>query len=114
MTDIDCLFCRIVARDLPADIVAETETVLAFRDNSPQAPVHVLVVPKSHSENVAELAGSEASVLADLATVAQGIADEECGGQYRLIFNTGVGAGQSVFHVHGHVIGGKDLGWSPA
>lgn len=114
MTDTDCLFCRIVAGEIPGDKVAETATVLAFRDISPKAPVHVLVIPKTHSPNVAALAASDPALLADMAAVAQSIADRECGGEFRWIFNSGASAGQSVFHVHGHVIGGEDLGWSPA
>lgn len=114
MTDTNCLFCRIVAGEIPGDTVAETDSVLAFRDVSPQAPVHVLVIPKTHSPNVAALAATDPALLAELATVAQQVADQECGGDFRLIFNTGASAGQSVFHVHGHVVGGQDLGWSPA
>ncbi|WP_062212027.1 histidine triad nucleotide-binding protein [Demequina oxidasica] len=114
MTDTDCLFCRIVAGEIPSDKVAETDTVLAFRDINPAAPVHVLVIPKTHSPNITALAATHPDLIADMAAVAQMVADDECGGQYRWIFNTGPTAGQSVFHVHGHVIGGKDLGWSPA
>jgi len=114
MTDSNCLFCRIVAGEIPGDTVAETDTVLAFRDITPQAPVHVLVIPKTHSPNVATLAASDPALLAEMAAVAQSIADEECNGEFRWVFNTGATAGQSVFHVHGHVIGGKSLGWSPA
>ncbi|WP_061965303.1 histidine triad nucleotide-binding protein [Demequina aurantiaca] len=114
MTDTDCLFCRIVAGEIPSDKVAETDTVLAFRDINPAAPVHVLVIPKTHSPNITALAATHPDLIADMAAVAQTVADDECGGQYRWIFNTGPAAGQSVFHVHGHVIGGKDLGWSPA
>ncbi|MDN4472498.1 histidine triad nucleotide-binding protein [Demequina zhanjiangensis] len=110
----DCLFCRIVAGEIPADIVAETDTVIAFRDIAPKAPLHVLVVPRSHLENVAEVAAADPKLLADMAALAQGIADTECGGQYRWIFNTGAEAGQSVFHAHGHVLGGAPLGWEPA
>ena len=115
MTDIDCLFCRIVAGDVPSDRVAETDTVFAFRDIAPKAPTHVLVIPKVHVANVVEAATEMPEVLAEMAKVAQQIADDECGGQFRWIFNTGERAGQSVFHVHGHVIGDDDeLGWQPA
>lgn len=114
MTDTDCLFCRIVAGEIPGDKVTETETILAFRDISPKAPVHVLVIPKTHSPDVATLAATDPTLLADMALVAQRVADDECGGEFRWIFNTGASAGQSVFHVHGHVIGGQDLEWSPA
>lgn len=110
----DCLFCRIVAGEIPADIVAQTETVVAFRDIAPKAPVHVLVVPRTHVANVAEAAELIPSVLADMIAVAKLVADAECGGDFRLVFNTGEAAGQSVFHAHGHVLGGKHLAWEDA
>lgn len=114
MSDIDCLFCRIVAGDVPADVVTETATVLAFRDISPQAPTHVLVIPKQHVADVVQAAHQSPEVLAEMAKVAEHVAQSECGGQFRWIFNTGEQAGQSVFHLHGHVIGGQELGWNPA
>jgi len=107
----DCLFCRIVAGEIPADVVAETDTVIAFRDIAPKAPVHVLVVPKHHEPNVAALAAADPGALADMAAVAQQVADAECGGEFRWIFNTGAAAGQTVFHVHGHMMNGGSLGW---
>lgn len=110
----NCLFCKIIAGDLAGDMVLETENVVAFRDISPQAPVHVLVVPRVHVENVAHAAREIPEVLPEMALVAQRVADAECDGQFRWVFNTGATAGQSVFHVHGHVIGGKELGWNPA
>lgn len=110
----NCLFCSIAAGSIPADVVLETDNVVAFRDISPQAPVHVLVIPRAHAENVTEAAREMPDVLAEMAAVAQQVADAECGGQFRWIFNTGAEAGQIVFHVHGHVIGGKPLEWNPA
>lgn len=110
----DCLFCRIVAGDLPADKVLENDHLIAFRDIAPKAPTHVLVVPRLHVPNVAELAATDATLLAHMAAAAQQIADTECEGEFRWIFNTGAKAGQSVFHVHGHVLGGGELGWEPA
>jgi len=107
----DCLFCRIVAGEIPAQIVVETDTVIAFRDIAPKAPVHVLVAPRLHEPNVAALAAASPQVLADMAAVAQQVADAECGGEFRWIFNTGAAAGQTVFHVHGHVMNGGALGW---
>ena len=107
----DCLFCRIVSGEIPAAIVVETDTVIAFRDIAPKAPVHVLVVPKAHVANVAEAAAQIPGVLADMVAVAAQVADAECGGDFRLVFNTGETAGQSVFHAHGHVMGGKRLAW---
>lgn len=110
----DCLFCRIAAGDIPADIVVRTDNVVAFRDIAPKAPVHVLVVPVTHVDNVAHAAAEIPDVLAEMMTVAQQIADAETGGDYRLVFNTGAQAGQSVFHVHGHVLGGTELKWENA
>lgn len=110
----NCLFCSIAAGDIPAEMVLETDNVVAFRDISPQAPVHVLVIPRKHAENVTQAAREMPEVLAEMADVAQRVADAESDGQFRWIFNTGAEAGQSVFHVHGHVIGGKKLGWNPA
>ncbi len=110
----DCLFCRIVAGDIPATMVTETDRVIAFRDIAPKAPVHVLVVPKTHVANVVEAAAQIPEVLAEMVAVARQVADAECGGEFRLVFNTGETAGQSVFHAHAHVLGGKPLSWEDA
>ncbi len=110
----DCLFCRIVNGEIPAALVAETDHVIAFRDIAPKAPVHVLVVPKAHVANVTEAAEHIPAVLAEMIMVAQRVADEECGGDFRLVFNSGENAGQSVLHAHGHVLGGKRLAWEDA
>lgn len=110
----DCLFCRIVAGEIPADVVLRTDQVVAFRDIAPQAPVHVLVVPVAHHANVAELSAADpAGAAALLAGVREVAAAEGVEGQFRLVFNTGEQAGQSVFHVHAHVLGGRDLAWPP-
>jgi len=109
--DNDCLFCRIVAGTIPATVVHETPTTLAFRDIDPKAPVHVLVIPKAHHRDVLALAGdpgSAADVLAACAAVAE--AEGLAGDGFRVIFNTGGHGGQEVFHVHAHVVGGKPLG----
>jgi histidine triad (HIT) family protein len=110
----DCLFCRIVAGEVPADVVAASDRAVAFRDINPQAPMHVLVVPRDHHADVSQLAAVDPTLLADLVALADEVAQQESGGQFRLVFNTGTEAGQSVFHVHGHVLGGTRLGWSPA
>jgi len=107
----DCIFCAIIAGDIPGDFVAQTDTVVAFRDIAPKAPVHVIVTSRLHVPNVAALAAEAPTVLADMATVAQQVADAECGGEFRFIFNTGAAAGQTVFHVHGHVMNAGSLGW---
>lgn len=110
----DCLFCRIVAGDLPADTVHTTERSIAFRDLQPQAPTHVLVVPRAHHANAAGLAAADPAALADLVDVAAAVAEGDgLGEQYRLVFNTGADAGQSVFHAHLHLLGGRAMTWPP-
>ncbi|MCL3860593.1 histidine triad nucleotide-binding protein [Actinotalea sp. K2] len=114
ITSPDCLFCRIVAGELPSTVVARRERTVAFQDIDPQAPMHVLVVPRDHYGDVAQLAASAPDVLAEVVSLAQEVATSEADGQFRLVFNTGTEAGQSVFHAHAHVIGGAALGWTPA
>ena len=102
-TDAPTIFERIVAREIPADIVFESESLIAFRDIAPQAPVHLLVVPKTAQyANVAQLAAADPALLAEMVSVAASLA----GGDYRLVFNSGPEAGQTVFHVHAHVLAG--------
>ncbi|MBW3088097.1 histidine triad nucleotide-binding protein [Bifidobacterium sp. 82T24] len=107
--DNDCLFCKIIAGDIPSEKVYEDDTTYAFKDINPKAKVHVLIVPKSHYPNVAALASQDAGQLAHMVGVAQSIADREFHGEYRLVFNTGKDAGQTVFHVHAHVLTGEVL-----
>ncbi|PJI93360.1 HIT domain-containing protein [Luteimicrobium subarcticum] len=114
MSTPDCLFCKIVAGDVPADVVATTDRAVAFRDVAPKAPVHVLVVPREHHRDVAALAAADPALLAEVVALAQQVATDLDEGEFRLVFNTGESAGQSVFHVHGHVLAGARLGWSPA
>ncbi|MCA2217849.1 HIT domain-containing protein [Jidongwangia harbinensis] len=110
--DNDCLFCRIVAGEIPATVVHETDTTLAFRDIDPKAPVHVLVIPKDHHTDVVALALADPAVAADVLAAAAAVAEAEGlrGDGFRLIFNNGGYAGQEVFHAHGHVLGGAPLG----
>ena len=101
------IFSRIIAREIPADILFENDSVIALRDIAPQAPVHLLVVPKTQDyRNVAELADGNPALLAEIVATAQALADEHCAGEFRLVFNTGQSVGQTVFHVHAHVLGG--------
>lgn len=108
----DCLFCKIVAGEIPATVVRETDLTVAFKDINPQAPVHDLIVPRAHYRNAVELAANApeltAALLVEAGEVAkaEGIAD----GGYRVVFNTDEHAGQTVFHVHAHVLGGDFLG----
>jgi histidine triad (HIT) family protein len=109
----DCLFCKVVSGEVPADVVHEGDGVIAFRDINPQAPTHVLVVPRAHHPDVAALAEADPVVLAELVLVGRQVATAEGHDDSRLVFNTGAGAGQSVFHVHGHVLAGRPLSWPP-
>lgn len=109
----DCLFCRIVAGEIPADVVATTETAVAFRDVNPQAPVHVLVVPRAHVADAAELAVADPVTTAELVTVAHRVAADAGHDSYRLVFNTGADAGQTVFHTHLHLLAGRAMTWPP-
>jgi histidine triad (HIT) family protein len=111
----DCLFCAIATGQIPATIVSANPRTVAFRDINPQAPVHVLVIPRDHHPNLAELAAADDGLLADLVAhardvaIAEGIADSG----YRVVFNTGPEAGQTVEHVHAHVLGGRAMSWPP-
>lgn len=109
----DCLFCKIVAGDVPADIVSTTDHTVAFRDINPQAPTHVLVIPRVHAADAASLALASPEAAVDLLVESRRIAVAEGHDSYRLVFNTGEGAGQTVFHTHGHVLAGRDLTWPP-
>jgi histidine triad (HIT) family protein len=108
----DCLFCKIVAKEIPADVVGETATTLAFRDISPKAPTHVLVIPKTHFRDISELS-RDSDAAANLLAAAASVAENEGLEHFRLVFNTGSEAGQSVFHVHAHVLGGRAMSWPP-
>ncbi|MEU1126116.1 histidine triad nucleotide-binding protein [Streptomyces sp. NPDC005899] len=111
----DCLFCRIVTGDIPATVVRESDTTLAFRDINPQAPTHVLVIPKAHHPDAASLAAADPRAAADVLREAGLVAADEGidGTGYRIVLNTGSGAGQTVFHAHAHVLGGRGMQWPP-
>lgn len=111
----DCLFCRIVAGEIPATVVHADDRTVAFRDLNPQAPTHVLVVPRVHVANAAEVGAEHAEDLAALMGAAQAVAAAEgiAGSGYRLVFNVGADAGNTVAHLHLHVLGGRQLGWPP-
>lgn len=112
--DDDCLFCKIVAGEIPSETVHETETTVAFRDIEPQAPVHVLVISRNHHQTVGDLAAAEPQTAVDLINAAAAVAEKERLDEgYRLVFNSGAGANQLVPHVHGHVLGGRRMGWPP-
>lgn len=112
---IDCLFCRIVVGETPADVVYQDENVVAFRDINPQAPVHVLVIPREHIPSLGEAVHEHAGVLGQVAYAAARVAEQEGVGEsgYRCVVNTGEDGGQTVRHLHMHVLGGKPMGWPP-
>ena len=111
----ECLFCKIVARTIPAALVYEDDLVVAFDDINPQAPTHTLVIPRKHVASIAELQDSDVGLVGHLMLVGnkiaklKGIADAG----YRIVVNTGVHGGQSVFHLHLHVLGGRHMAWPP-
>ena len=110
----DCIFCKIVAGEIPAEIVHESDTTVAFRDLNPQAPTHVLVIPRSHYPNAAALAEGEPATAAHLFDTAKAVAEQEgLANGYRLVLNTGADAQQTVFHVHMHLLGGRSMTWPP-
>jgi histidine triad (HIT) family protein len=110
----ECLFCRIVAGEVPGDVVLETERTLAFRDIGPQAPTHVLVVPREHHADLAAVLDADPSLAAEVMQAAVAVARQEgLGGGYRLVANTGDDGGQTVPHLHVHVLGGRPLSWPP-
>jgi histidine triad (HIT) family protein len=110
----DCLFCKIVAGDVKADEVARNSHVVAFRDIDPKAPTHVLVIPTQHVTNASELEGEHGPMLANLFETANAVARSEgLSGGYRLVMNVGNDAGNSVPHLHLHVLGGRQMSWPP-
>jgi histidine triad (HIT) family protein len=111
----DCLFCRISTGEIPADIVARSDRALAFRDIQPQAPVHVLVIPVDHHADVPSVVEADPSLASEMLALAAQVARQEGVAEsgHRLVANTGLEGGQSVGHVHIHVLGGRPLGWPP-
>ena len=111
----DCLFCKILAGEIPAELVYESDTAVAFRDISPQAPTHVLVIPRKHISTINDITEDDEAIVGSLYTAArkiaaaEGIADDG----YRAVMNCNEGAGQSVFHIHLHVLGGRPMNWPP-
>lgn len=111
----DCLFCKIVAGEIPADIVARTERVVAFRDIDPKAPTHVLIIPVAHQPNAAATSAQDPALAGELFQMAARVASSEGLDEsgYRLVANTGAGAQQTVFHTHLHLLGGRSFTWPP-
>jgi histidine triad (HIT) family protein len=115
MAEQNCIFCKIAAGEIPAQLVYEDEAAVAFRDINPQAPTHVLVIPREHVASLAEAEEGHGSLLGRLLLAAARVARDEGLDEsgYRTVINTGAGAGQSVFHLHLHVLGGRPLKWPP-
>jgi histidine triad (HIT) family protein len=115
MTDAECLFCRIVAGEIPSDRVFEDDEVIAFKDINPRAPVHVLVIPRRHIASAADIGETDGPLLARIFGAAARIAREAgiAQGGFRIVTNVGRGAGQSVDHLHFHVMGGRSFSWPP-
>lgn len=109
----DCLFCKIVAGDIPSQKVYEDDNYYAFNDISPQAPTHILVIPKKHIAKVAEMGTDDRELVGGLFEVASKICADKSISDFRLVMNNGAGAGQTVFHIHLHVLAGRDLNWPP-
>ncbi len=112
---MDCLFCKLVARDIPADIVFEDDDVIAFRDIAPQAPTHILIIPKRHISTLNDLSEEDCALVGRLQFTAQkiakeiGIADDG----YRVVMNCNEDGGQTVYHIHMHLLGGREMSWPP-
>jgi histidine triad (HIT) family protein len=115
MSEQDCLFCRIIAGEIPAEVVYKDERCIVIRDINPQAPTHVLVIPREHIESLNDVTQRDEVVLGHLLRVAARMANDEGHSEsgYRAVINTGAGAGQSIFHLHVHLLGGRPLHWPP-
>ena len=108
-----CIFCKIASGEIPTQFLYESESVVAFNDLDPQAPTHILIIPRAHYENAAELAAADSTTLSELFGAAREMASGLGLDGYRITFNTGASAGQSVFHAHLHLLGGRAFAWPP-
>lgn len=115
MADTSCIFCRIAAREIQAEILHESDRIVAFRDTDPKAPTHVLLIPKEHIASITDVDDARAPMLADIAQAATHLAKTEGIDRtgWRLVTNVGPDAGQSVFHLHFHLLGGRTMQWPP-
>ena len=115
MSEQSCLFCRMIAGEVPADLLHQDDVCVVIRDINPQAPTHVLVIPREHMESLDEASVRDEALLGHLLRVGARIANDEGHAEdgYRTVINTGAGAGQSVFHLHVHVLGGRPMNWPP-
>lgn len=115
MSNDDCLFCKILEGEIPAEVIYESETALAFRDINPKAPLHVLVIPRKHIATINDIEKDDEAIIGSLYTAAREIAAKEgmADEGYRAVMNCNESAGQSVFHIHLHLLGGRQLAWPP-
>lgn len=113
MSEENCLFCKIISGDIPGDFVHQDDSCVVIRDINPQAPMHVLVIPREHMESLDDASQKEEGLLGHLLRVGARIANEQGHESYRTVVNTGAGAGQSVLHLHVHVLGGRRMDWPP-
>lgn len=115
MANVDCLFCKILAGDIPAEIIYESETAIAFRDINPQAPTHVLIIPRKHIATINDIEADDHAIVGSLYAAARHIAKDEGFSDegYRAVMNCNEAAGQTVFHIHLHLLGGRALTWPP-
>jgi len=115
MSEENCLFCKIAAAEMPAGLVHQDKLCIAIRDINPQAPTHILVIPREHMESLNEASHQDEPLLGHLLRIAARIANDEGHAEsgYRTVINTGTGAGQTVFHLHVHILGGRPLSWPP-
>ena len=111
----DCLFCKIASGEIPSKKVYEDERFVAFRDINPQAPTHILIIPRAHIERLTDLSSSDAELIGQMTLLANKIAQDEgiVEGGFRTVFNCGEGAGQTVWHIHMHLLGGRAMHWPP-
>lgn len=114
MSKDDCIFCKIGSGEIPVESVAKSEHCIAFRDIAPKQPVHILVIPKKHYENISELVANDTAVLVDLMQLGTRVAANYSNGSFRFTFNTGAQAGQTIFHAHGHITSRTPIGSSSA
>ena len=115
MANDDCLFCKILAGDIPADVIYESDTAIAFRDINPQAPTHVLIIPREHIATINDISEDDHATVGSLYSAARTIASEEGFSEegYRAVMNCNEAAGQTVFHIHLHLLGGRPFSWPP-
>ncbi|OQX61189.1 MAG: histidine triad nucleotide-binding protein [Desulfococcus sp. 4484_241] len=109
----DCLFCKIAAGDIPSSKVYEDDSYVAFNDIAPQAPTHILVIPRRHIAGISDMADDDSALVGGLFSVAKKVCAQKGITDYRLVINNGAGAGQSVFHLHLHILAGREMGWPP-